>query len=435
MGMQQVFAGNSTRVEEAAGMMHSNPRRRFSLWPAVFLSFFLQVAAIGFLHTYRFRTTDNSFAFGWEMGCIGRALATGRGFSDPFGTGAGPTAWEPPVYPSLIGGVFKLFGVYSLASAWILLGINSLFSALTCIPIYFIARRMAGEKVARWSAWTWALLPYAWYWAIHWVWDTTITPFVLSLIILTSMKLEAWEGVKGWIWFGLLWGFAVLLNPSLVAFLPFCGIWVWHRRRKQPMRSLGGIALASVLFILCVAPWLVRNYRTFGLFIFVRDNLAQELWLGNGPLATGASRVYLMPNRNASELEKLKAMGELPYLEEQKRKVIAFIRENPGAFLRLCGKRVIYFWTGVPRADDSLIVLLLRTSLFAVTSLLAFWGLILAARRSLSGAWLLILLTATYPLAYYVVYAHARYRHPIEPEMVIAIVYLISGWADRSGQD
>ena len=106
MGMQQVFAGNSTRVEEAAGMMLSNPRRRFSLWPAVFLSFFLQVAAIGLLHTYRFRTTDNNFAFGWEMGCIGRALATGRGFSDPFCTGAGPTAWEPPVYPSLIGGVF-----------------------------------------------------------------------------------------------------------------------------------------------------------------------------------------------------------------------------------------------------------------------------------------------------------------------------------------
>lgn len=312
-------------------MMHGNPGQRFSLWLVVSLSFFLQVAAIGILHTYRFRTTDNNFAFGWEMGCIGRALASGRGFSDPFCTGAGPTAWEPPLYPCLIGGVFKLFGIYSTASAWILLSINSLFSALTCIPIYYIARRMAGEKIARRACWTWALLPYAWYWAIHWVWDTTITPFVLSLIILVSMKLEEWEGPKGWVWFGPLWGLGVLLNPSLAAFLPFCGIWVWHRRRTRQMRSLSGVVLASTLFILCLSPWLVRNYRTFGRFIFVRDNLAQELWLGNGPLAKGTSRVYLMPNRNAAELEKLKEMGELPYLEEQKRKAIAFISENPAS--------------------------------------------------------------------------------------------------------
>ena len=426
------MAGNPINWKFAVGMMQNSPGHRFPIWQVVALSFFLQVAAIGLLQTYRFRTTDNNFAFGWEMGCIGRALASGRGFSDPFCIGAGPTAWEPPLYPTLIGGVFKVFGIRSTASAWILLGINSLFSALTCIPIYFVARRVAGEKVARRACWTWGLLPYAWYWAIHWVWDTTITPFVLSLIILVSMKLEEWEGPKGWIWFGLLWGLGVLLNPSLAAFLPFCGLWIWHRRRRKRMPSLGGALLASILFILFLSPWLVRNYRTFGSFVFVRSNLAQELWLGNGPMATGVSRVYLMPNRNAAELEKLKEKGEMPYLEEQKRKAIAFISQNPGEFLRLCAKRVVYFWSGVPRANDGLAVTLLRTSLFAASSLLAIWGLIMAAHRGLPGAWLLILLTATYPVAYYVVYPHARYRHPIEPAMVIAIVYLVSEWAKRS---
>jgi len=31
-----------------------------------------------------------------------------------------------------------------------------------------------------------------------------------------------------------------------------------------------------------------------------------------------------------------------------------------------------------------------------------------------------------YPAIYYFVYPHARYRHPIEPELTILIVFLLS---------
>jgi hypothetical protein len=31
----------------------------------------------------------------------------------------------------------------------------------------------------------------------------------------------------------------------------------------------------------------------------------------------------------------------------------------------------------------------------------------------------------TYPTVYYFVFPHARYRHPIEPELVILIVFLL----------
>jgi 4-amino-4-deoxy-L-arabinose transferase-like glycosyltransferase len=396
------------------------------LWRAVAISFCLQVAAIGILHTYRFRTTDNHFAFGWEMGCIGRAIASGRGFSDPFCIGAGPSAWEPPLYPYLIGAAFKLLGIYSSAAAWALLVINSLFSALICIPVYWIARKIAGEKVARWSAWTWALLPYAWYWAIHWVWDTTISPLVLSLIILVALIMEECDGFRWWALFGLLWGLAALLNPALVAFLPFCGLWLWRSRRKRGLTSTGGVALASIVFISCLAPWLVRNYRTFGLFIFVRDNFSHELWLGNGESAAGISRVYLMPNRNAAELERLRQRGELPYLEEQKREALTFIRKRPGRFVVLSIKRFVYYWAGIPKPEEGIGLGVLRISLFLASSVLAVWGMILAVRRRKPGAWLLVLLVLSYPLTYYFVYPHARYRHSIEPEMVIMIMFLVA---------
>ncbi len=117
------------------------------------LSFSLQIAAIGVLHQYRTRPGDDHFAFGWEMGRVGRSIALGQGFSNPYEGNTGPTAWEPPLYPYLIGGVFKVFGIYTHASAWVLLSINSLFATLTTIPIFLIAHRTFGERVALWSAW------------------------------------------------------------------------------------------------------------------------------------------------------------------------------------------------------------------------------------------------------------------------------------------
>jgi 4-amino-4-deoxy-L-arabinose transferase-like glycosyltransferase len=382
----------------------------------------LQVASIGLLHTYRFRTTDNHFAFGWEMGCIAKAMVQGRGFSDPFCVPTGPSAWEPPLYPGLIAFVFKLCGVYTSFSAWVLLTVNSLFSALTCIPLYLIAQKTWGVTVARWSTWTWALLPYTWYWSIHWVWDTTISPFLLSCIFLLALELAESERLQGWLWLGFLWSLVALLNPSLLAFLPFCGLWVWRRRMERGAHSIAGVALASLLFVIVVSPWLLRNYRTFGQFVFIRDDFGQQLRLGNGPEARGRSVVSEQPNLNQIELERFRTIGELPYAQARGREARAFIRDNPARFFALCVKRFVYYWAGVPKPDDPPLVAFLRAAVFLASSVLALWGLLQALRRRIPSAWLYALLLFSYPAVYYVVYPHARYRHPIEPEMLILLV-------------
>src|SRR5215467_14969101 len=88
------------------------------------IAFFLRVLCIVVMHTYKFRVSDQNFSFGWEMGRIAAAIASGQGFSNPMHDPTGPTAWEPPLTPFLVAGVFRLFGTYSHASSFVLLTIN-----------------------------------------------------------------------------------------------------------------------------------------------------------------------------------------------------------------------------------------------------------------------------------------------------------------------
>jgi len=399
------------------------------LW-LVLLSFALQIAAIGAFHQYRTRTEDDHFGFGWEMGRVARSIAQGQGFSNPYGGNTGPTAWEPPLYPYLIGGAFKIFGVYTYASAWVLLTINSLLAALTCIPIYLIGLKIFGERVAIWSARVWALLPYVWYWSIHWIWDTTFTPLILSLIFLLALNLADAEGEasprwRGWVLFGMLWGVGALANPSMLSFLPFCGLWVWWRRSRRGLPSVAGVVASSVVFFLVLSPWLVRNYSVFGQFVFLRDDFGLQLRLGNWKGADGMLMAYLQPNLNNLEFEKFQRMGELAYASDCKRQAFEWIRENPQRFLVISLKRFFYYWNGVPKATDSRSPVDFRTSLFLAWSVLAIWGLFRAVKQKRPGAWLLTGLVLTYPTTYYFIFPHARYRHPIEPELLILAVFLL----------
>src|SRR5580692_4835666 len=253
----------------------------------VLVAFLLRLAVITIGHTYRITPRRDHFQYGWEMGRLARSIATGQGFSAPTDLPTGSSAWAPPLYPYILAGVFKLFGVYSALSAWVILTFNSVFAALTCWTLYRIAERMYGVTLARATAWTWAVFPYAIYWPARVVWETSLTAFLLSLALLLTLRIaDERPRRRMWILFGLLWGVIALTNTAVLSMLPVCLLWLLYQLPRRPQQFVGTI-LCVFTAALLVSPWLVRNYYVFGKFIFVRDNLPLEMYEANNDQSEG----------------------------------------------------------------------------------------------------------------------------------------------------
>jgi len=425
--------GSNLIAESSRPQQSTRPPFHHSILFIVLIAFLLRLAVITVGHTYRITPRRDHFQFGWEMGRIARSIADGQGFSSPTDLPTGPSAWAPPLYPYILAGVFKLFGVYSAVSAWVILTFNSIFAALTCLTLYRIAQRIYGPAVARAAAWTWAVFPYAIYWPVRVVWETSITTFLLSLALLLTLRMATQPPrLRMWLLFGLLWGVIALTNTAIMSMFPFCLLWLLYRlpRREQ----LIGAALCVVTAALVVSPWLLRNYEVFGKFIFVRDNLPLEMYEANNDQSAGLWTRNEHPGNNPEAMRKFQELGELGFMDQKKQEVDRFIREHPGRFLRYTAERAVYFWIAPPQATivAGYDLMISRHTNFLLAAVLAFAGLWLTIRNRKRGAFLLACFLLVYPLPYYLVMPFVRYKHPIEPEMIMLIVYLF--WKSRKIQ-
>ena len=415
------------------------PRRVF--WTGLVV----RLLYITLAHTYRVRPSEDHFQFGWEAGRIARALVTGRGYADPFANvwvaHTGPTAWLPPVYPLLLAGIFKVFGVFTPASAWVLFAVQSVFSAATALAVWEIAVRCFSRRVALWSAWLWALYPAAMQYAVRWPWEMTITTALFAFVLVLALRMRG-IGAQGtgkreqgttrrWLLFGLLWALIALSNSTLLIFLPVCGIWILLPHLRRPAAYVGPL-LAAAVFVVCVAPWTIRNFRVFHAFVPLRGNFGAEMYMGNGPGSTGLLMEYFHPFQDPVQLRLYASMGEVQYVAMRGAAAKGYIAAHPAHFAADIARRIYFFWAGVPQpADIRWYTEAGRTLNFCFISLAGLMGLALALRRRAPAAGLFAWAFLLLPVPYYIVTAHARFRHPLEPLIAILGVYLFQSAEKR----
>lgn len=429
----------------------------------------LRLAAILIGHTYRIRLDDRHFDFGFEAGRIAESLVTGQGYGNPFNGHSGPTAWLPPLYPLLMALAFRLFGIYTRGAALFLLACNSVFSALIAPAVYEIAARcfdaagFARRKstnaapVALWSAWLWAVYPAALQYAVHWIWEMSLSAclFAWALVIALRLRGIGEDGsstqphasrartLRLWAGLGLIWGLIALSNASLLLVFAASVVWIFWpilrpaygpERGVALARNLGGVILACAVFAAVLTPWVLRNERALGTPVLTRSNFGVELWQSTHFDAYGAfpwgTAMPLWPGD--PEFRRYVSEGEVAYAREKGELAKQRLRARPGDFAKYTVERAEFFWIGTPHPTDkhpgNELVRLLNYSFLSLAGLM---GLALMLRNGIPGAGLLASVFVLVPLVYYAVTVQARFRHPIEPLIAILGVYLFRS-ADTS---
>jgi 4-amino-4-deoxy-L-arabinose transferase-like glycosyltransferase len=369
----------------------------------------------------------------WAFGRIARSIASGHGFGSPFAD-TGNSALLPPVYAYVLAGVFKIFGIYTKVSIIAAACLNSLLSALTCLPVYFVARKCFGDRAGLWSAWGWALSPYGIYFSADWLWSTCLFTLLLSLVFLYALAIGSSPRLLTWVGFGALAGLAALTEPVILAVLPALiavGCYQLYRQRQRWLLPglVSILALAAVL-----SPWIVRNYGIFHQFIPVRGGFGLELYLGNSGYSEHWANRSVHPNHNNAELAEYVQTGETAYMAHKRDQALDYIRAHPGWFAWMTGRRILYMWTGYWSFDRKYLTEepLDPPNVFVATTLtaLALGGIYRAYRDKPIAAARFALVFLCFPVAYYISHPEAYYLRPLDPLINILAMYAILGCRD-----
>ncbi len=429
---------------------HSAPSTedRFRAPRAIFwTAFLLRLAVITVGHTYRITPLNHHFEFGWETGRVAASLAGGHGYSSPFSGNTGPTTWMVPGFTLLLAGVFKVFGIYTPLSAWVIQAIDSLFQALTVLLVFEMGVRVAGRRTAIAAAWIWTLYPGIIQYAVKWIWETSLSTMLFAWVLVLGMRMRgtgeqapaarpATHRARDWALFGLLWGLVAMTNPTLLLLAPVEGVWIMAclPQRKNLLRGAALAVLAAALSIAVCLPWVARNWLVFHAFIPTRGSFGAEAAKAWDPLSMGMPWGATVPTVELDPEHQLYArMGERAYVEMRGEMAWQWARAYPAHFWKLVAWRFYMFWASVPHTAAPSAAEDVREAAYCLTSIAGLLGLLLALKRKLPAAGLFAWAVVLLPAVYYFIIPGARFRNPLEPFFAILIVYLFEQARGRWG--
>lgn len=399
----------------------------------VLIAFAVRLAVIPFVYRY---WTDPFVLHHWAYGLVARSIVLGHGFGNVFAD-TGPTAVLPPLYSYLLAGVFKIFGIETTASVIAALSLNSLFSALTCVPVYLIAKQAFGDRVAKWAGWGWVFSPYSVYYSADWAWSTPLVTLELTCLFLFAWRLQESSRVRDWLAYGALCGISALTEPVVMSVLPLLGIWSFYQLYRQGRSWKAPMLAAALAGVAVLALWIGRNYEVFHRLIPVRSGYGLELYMGNNGYSTRWVNSALHPNHSDEELGEYERVGEMAYMDHKMHQAKAYIRSHPAWFAWMTLRRAVYMWTGYWSFSREYLKdepldppnILVDTTL----TILGLLGLRRVFQRDASLAMRFAIVLFLFPLPYYFSHPETYYFRPVDPVIVVLAAIAVAGAPSSRG--
>jgi tetratricopeptide (TPR) repeat protein len=271
--------------------------------------------------------------------------------------------FRAPLYPYFLALLLKITGSEFF---WTRL-IQMIIASASVSTAYLLGREFFSERVARLGS-----MFYAIYGMLIFYEAMFLIPVIFIFLNLLGLYILARNRDNPakipFFLAGFVFGLSAIARPNILLVVPFLAIWIVYRfRRKIEIRSI--VILLMVLFIgvaLPIAPVTARNYIVADDFILISSQGGVNLYLGNNKSTEGLTMMmpeialdasipwtkFIPTTTEFAEKDVGHPLKPSEVSAFWTNKAKQFIFENPGHFIGLTYRKLVYFFSGFENSDQ-----------------------------------------------------------------------------------
>jgi 4-amino-4-deoxy-L-arabinose transferase-like glycosyltransferase len=329
-----------------------------------------------------------------------------------------PTAFYGPIYPFYLAALYTVFG----QSQRVVLASHIVLAMATIILIYLLGKRVYGKMEGAIAALAFATLPQIIYYNFLLITETLYIFLTVAFLFLIATLFQK-ERPSVWVMaaIGVLFGIIYLCRQVILVFPIIFLPALWLRYGKNGYALLLRPTLIFVVAaLLVVAPWVVRNYVTFGEPLMGTTTGPATLWWGTLE-DKGTSLIVLLENYRNKHTDKSELQMSHMMASEAKENLR---RMSAREIITMLGKRIPRQF-GFPRhvsLDGKQTRIAIMYTLFVVLGTI---GMFLSSRRRHDRLLLGIFVIAT--ISFHIAtLAVFRYLMPLVPIIAIGFANLLT---------
>lgn len=370
---------------------------------------------------------------------IAQNIVAGKGFSID---GIHPTARRAPGYPFFLAILIFIFG----ANPQMLYIFQAIVNIATILLTYFTLKKLNISPLIRLLIVILFTISTTFIY-INVLYAEIVTMFFVALLLFIAMPSDFQS--RPWlksIILGILLGVLIYLRPTFL-YMPFF-LFIGALLIKLFCRAfiVRNYLMVSVVALLTIVPWSLRNYAVFHKFIPLVSAGGSELWGANFEITQRA--VWY----SVSDIAKYEAQRTASFVRQNKlitqyrtqynlespeslnrfllQQGKAVVLAHPFRYALLCFNRLMIFWFSPPIGSATLksispilfiIILLVKYSL----TILAIFGLWKFARHDLAGSFIWLALIVYLTMLHSATHSIQRYSLPLVPLVYFAFGYYL----------
>ena len=263
-----------------------------------------------------------------------------------------------PLYPYFLALIYAVFGQHTIAVQLV----QAVLATASCLLLYDTTRRMFGEKPAVFASIGFALSGVLVFYTGTLLY---VEVTVLLSLLFPWLILVAGNRMRLWILAGICFGLLVICRPELLLLLPFVLMWFWPRgndeRRTSRVKPSRLTAMAVVaIAVIAIVP--IRNLIVAHDPVLFTAHSGINFYYGNNPSADGTWQpTRELEKSGGFSLERLAQTSRTIGGRQVKaseassywmRQGLGFITHQPGAYLRLLGRKLLLFLSDYEVPND-----------------------------------------------------------------------------------